>query len=482
MIRNSAKLTALAAATLLGSVVTVNCSKGSGSDDKTVGHVSLDLKLASGATVSSVHYLIHAGMPSGIADVNGDINISDVNSTTSAFHSFPASTGDVVTLTAMTSTGTSCTGTSSPFAVTAGNTASVAVTLVCGGSVPTQGSGSVGIGGTIVEGDNCPLLTSWSASPLQTSVGATIDVSGAATDADVGVIPGESLTFAWTASPGGTFTNAAALSTQFTCGVSGANTITLTVSDNHVPSACSTKIDIPVNCVGGVVCGNGVVEAGEVCDPAGSYTSGVGICAADCKSYLPAVCGNSKLETGEQCDPPNGTTCSATCQTVVQSQCGNNVKEAGEDCDPPNGKTCDNNCKTIPESACQMCEITNTTGGTCFQTSNTSNAGTTNYAVFGCNGFSGADFTNCVALIGCLRSNHCGSGDDPTPCLCGNLSTGACATTPPANLPGVCASKYVTAAAGGDVFGLFFSTDSPIGISNNLYSCDVDACASGVCL
>jgi cysteine-rich repeat protein len=478
MIRNSAKFTALAVATLLGSVATVNCSKSGGSDDKPVGHVNLALQLASGAKVNTVHYKIHASTPTGISDVEGDINTSDPNATASAYHSFPASMGDVVTLSATTTAGIACSGNSMPFTVTANNVAAVDVTLVCGGSVPTQNGGSVAIMGTVVEGDNCPLLTSWAASPLQTSLDGTIDVSGAASDADVGVIPGETLTYAWS-STGGTFADATAQSTKFTCKVSGAQTITLSVTDNHVPMSCPTSVQIPVNCVGGIVCGNGVVEAGEACEGVGSYTPNVGICGANCQYQAP-VCGNAKVELGEGCDDGNtvdGDGCSSACQK--QSVCGNGIVEDGEECDPPAAGSCDDTCHIIHHTdVCTPCEISATTAGTCFQTSNTDNAGTTDSAKFGCNGFTGAALTACNDLIACMRATKCGAGDDPTPCLCGALPATTCATTPAASLPGVCAPKYVTAAAGGDVFGLFFSTDSPIGVSNNLYACDVDACTA----
>jgi hypothetical protein len=478
MIRNSAKFTALAVATLLGSVATVNCSK-SGSDDTTVGHVNLALSLASGAKVNSVHYKIHAGTPTGIADVEGDIATADPNATASAYHSFPASMGDVVTLTATTTAGIGCNGSSMPFSVTPGTVAAVDVTLVCGGSTPQQNSGSIGIHGTVVEGDNCPLLTSWAASPLQTSLNGTIDVSGAASDADVGVIPGEVLTYAWS-STGGTFADPAAQSTKFTCKVSGAQTLTLTVTDNHTPTSCPTSVQIPVNCVGGVVCGNGVIETGEACEGVGTYTTDVGICGANCQ-YVAPICGNGKKELGEGCDHGAlngpGDSCSSACQ--AQSVCGNGIIETGEECDPPASGSCDPTChKIIQVDLCTPCEISGTTAGTCFQTSSTPNAGTTDKTKFGCNGFTGAALTACQDLIGCMRTSHCGAGDDPTPCLCGNLSQNACATTPAASLPGVCAPKYIAAAAGGDVFGLFFSTDSPIGVSNNLYSCDVDACTA----
>jgi cysteine-rich repeat protein len=478
MIRNSAKLTALAVATLIGSVATVNCSKNSTGEDKNVGHVNLALTVPSGAKVNSFHYKITGGTPMGIADVDGDINTSDPNATATAYQSFPASMGNTVTLTATTTAGESCSGTSMPFNVQAGGVAMVDVTLICGGTMQATGSGSVSIKGTIVEGDDCPVLTAWSASPLQTSLGGKIDVAGAATDADVGVIAGETLTYAWT---GGMFDNAAAASTKFTCTVSGTNTITLTVSDNHVPTPCSATVSIPVTCIGGTVCGNGVVEAGEQCEGLGTYTPGVGICDATCH-YAPPVCNNGKVETGEQCDPPNGTTCSATCQNQAPpAVCGNGVTEAPETCDDnntANGDGCSSTCTVeVPtESACMACERNATNvAGTCFQTSTTANAGTNDWTKFGCNGFTGTDKTNCTALLSCMRTNNCGAGSDPTPCLCGNLSATTCATTAAASLPGVCKNAYIAAANGGDVFGLFFSTDSPIGVANNLYTCDKDA-------
>jgi hypothetical protein len=352
----------------------------------------------------------------------------------------------VVTLMATASNGQACTGQSAPFDVHTGATAQVGVTLVCGGGTPTQTMGQVNIGATFVEGDNCPLVTSWSVSPLQVSIAGTINVAATATDADVGVTPGEALTFAWTAA-GGTFASPADARTTFTCTVSGAQTLTLTVSDNHAPKSCADHVDVNVLCVGGDtlgLCGDGVVGPAEQCDGAGTYTPNVGVCGPNCFFQHP-VCGNGYLELGEQCDPPNGTTCDSTCKTIAP----------------------------LNSASCAFCEINATTAGTCFNTSTTQNAGTTDYTKFGCNGFSGSARTHCFDLIACLRATHCGAGDDPTPCLCGALPAATCAATSLSALPGVCAAPYL--AAGLDVFGQFFSTDSPIGVANNLYACDVDA-------
>ncbi|MBU0716980.1 MAG: thrombospondin type 3 repeat-containing protein [Planctomycetes bacterium] len=61
--------------------------------------------------------------------------------------------------------------------------------------------------------------------------------------------------------------------------------------------------------------------AGETVDRTGCSTSG--------PPPTGAVCGNGVVETGEQCDPPNGSTCDANCQTVSAGGLAN------DSCDSP---------------------------------------------------------------------------------------------------------------------------------------------------
>jgi fibro-slime domain-containing protein len=117
------------------------------------------------------------------------------------------------------------------------------------------------------------------------------------------------------------------------------------------PSVCSSSI----------VCGNSLVEPGEVCDPPGQNG-----CKAGCKSFdpntsNPPVCGNDVIEGTETCDPPDvGKGCSAQCAvengwTCPQAgvcfrnpYCGDNIVQSaqGEGCDPPNvGNGCSATCK-----------------------------------------------------------------------------------------------------------------------------------------
>jgi hypothetical protein len=105
------------------------------------------------------------------------------------------------------------------------------------------------------------------------------------------------------------------------------------------------------------VCGNGIVEVPEECEPPGTTT-----CRPNCTACPPGecaapVCGNGRVETGESCDPPNGHTCDATCTTCqpgtcATPACGNGSVEYGETCDPPNGTTCDDACITCPVTGC----------------------------------------------------------------------------------------------------------------------------------
>ncbi len=471
MIRSSTVRVAALAVALSGGGIAINCSKGSSNPGST-GKVSLAFTLPSGAKINDVAYDIKAGAPAGIADVTGHINTSDPNATASVEHSFPASTGDTVTLDATTTTGVSCHGVSTPFDVTPGGTASVSVTLVCGAATNPTGAGSVIVNSTVVEGNACPYLTSWVASPLQTSVGATIDVAAAAADLST---PPDTLTFAWT--PAANFTAPTAGSTQYHCTAPGPHTITVTVSDNHASSPCTAHVDIQVNCV------------------------------------AVSVCGNNTVEVGEQCDPPNGTTCDQFCQTIVPTTgtagaaggaaggAGGTAGAAGSSATGGTagssatggtaGSMAGNNGQGgggAQSAACTSCETNATADGTCFNTS-------VDGVVNGCDGFSGTQKDACYALVNCIRTGNgsghtCASGDDATPCLCGTLSASACGQSDPTTLPGVCRAQYIAAngGTGAGLFGVFFSTSSPVGIANNMFTCDIDmasdtglSCPSSIC-
>jgi outer membrane protein assembly factor BamB len=331
--------------------------------------LSLALSLPSGVMISMVRYDIHSGQPtSPPADKNGSIDTSNGMATASVETSYPASANDTVTLTATTSAGEPCTGTSIAFDVTSNGQSLVAVTLTCGLLVPDAGTGSVRVNGTVVDNsDVCPTLTAWSASPLSTSSTGVITVSAAATDQ----ITTDYLAYQWSVSPnvmvdGGVvdaFANDTAQATTFQCPGMGSYAITVTVNDNHLPQNCTASRTIEVGCG---LCGNGVVDLGEQCDSAAQFMNQT--CDPNTCQLIPVVCGNGlALQPGKQCDsdaafanntcaPPGGvtvdnvpgpgTTMVAGCQ-LVPVVCGNGLVQPGEDCEPPNTTTCDANCIKI---------------------------------------------------------------------------------------------------------------------------------------
>src|SRR5262245_18627409 len=107
----------LAAASLSVGALAVNCSKTDRSSDD-VGGIKLALTIPGGLTVNSVNWTINSSTNMSLA--SGTINTSDVNSSASVDTSCPASTGDTLTMSATTTTGVACTGTSLPFNVVAG--------------------------------------------------------------------------------------------------------------------------------------------------------------------------------------------------------------------------------------------------------------------------------------------------------------------------------------------------------------------------
>lgn len=104
------------------------------------------------------------------------------------------------------------------------------------------------------------------------------------------------------------------------------------------------------------VCGNGKIEAGEICDD-GNTLSGDG-CSAVCDKE--AICGNSIIEDNEQCDDGNiltGDGCNEICriEEEITETCGNGTLDVGEMCDEGafNSDTEPNSCrKNCQKASC----------------------------------------------------------------------------------------------------------------------------------
>ena len=208
------------------------------------GRVLLALVLpGGGATISNVSWTVKS--PSNQVVASGSIDTSRSGASASFALGLANSKGYVVTMAAKTSGGDTCSGSSAPFDVVAGQTTPVSISLICPFVTPDAGLGSILVTGTVVPGDNCPALAFWSTSPETAAAnGGQIDVTGTATDAD----PGDTLTYSWSAAAG-SFAAPASATTTYTCGPAGSQVLHLTVSDNHVPTPCWIDVAFPpVSC------------------------------------------------------------------------------------------------------------------------------------------------------------------------------------------------------------------------------------------
>ena len=484
----TARMTAVAAVALLSGAVAMNCSNTKTGSNGPDGMLSMALTLPGGVSIGSVSYIIHSAQPTGApADKTGTIDTSNSMATPSVETSYPASTNDTVTLNATTSDGEPCTGTSAQFPVVSNGQALVSVVLTCGLLTPDGGAGSVRVLGSVVDNsDICPVLNTWTVSPLTTGPTGTINVGSSATDGNAA----DGLTYKWTASPAPAtdpFTASTSANTTFNCPGTGNFALTVTVDDHHMPTNCTAVRTVNIACG---LCGNGTLDPGEDCDSAAAAFMNNTCDSATCKT-IPTVCGNSLVQPGEQCDSAaafaNHTCDSTTCQNIAVV-CGNGLLQPGEECDagPAGSPTCDTSCHII--SACLSCE---TAGTACLGTK------VTTASAFGCAGLTGAAQTNCNSLKLCLEqhpncsnpANVAPASTDPTACFCGALDAASCAGAAAATITGPCAASYfavyggVTNAARDSVLGDFFAKATATGMANNLYACDVtkSCLAPGIC-
>ncbi|NNC75925.1 MAG: DUF4397 domain-containing protein, partial [Acidimicrobiia bacterium] len=131
---------------------------------------------------------------------------------------------------------TNCRG-ATDFTVTVGQATEIMVILNC--KSPAR-FGAVRVNGKF---NICAELTKMVVSPLQTSVGNTIDLFAAGEDAE-----GDEIAFSWAAEGGVVNANTAPEAT-FTCVDVGEGSVTVTVSDDDF-DYCTSSWTVPVTCVG----------------------------------------------------------------------------------------------------------------------------------------------------------------------------------------------------------------------------------------
>ena len=112
--------------------------------------------------------------------------------------------------------------------------------------------------------------------------------------------------------------------------------------------SCKTDADCADTepCNGAETCS--AVAAGQACAAGAPLDEGSACGTADVCSggvCVPAVCGNGVVEPGEFCEPPGSATCDAACQSLL---CGDGKIDAGETCDDGNHDNldgCDASCR-----------------------------------------------------------------------------------------------------------------------------------------
>jgi hypothetical protein len=189
----------------------------------------LALSLPTGANIASVGYRVLSSEDVTLAA--GTIDVSQSGASLSLDLILAPGSGDVIELSAVTSAGATCAGTSAPFDVTPGQPVFVGLTLICGGDQPDTG--------------HCPTVQSWGVTPVVASVPlGTIDVGVTAGAPDAT----DPLTTSWIATAG-SFVDASAAETQYVCTTAGPQTLALTVRDDASSPACAATATFLVSCV-----------------------------------------------------------------------------------------------------------------------------------------------------------------------------------------------------------------------------------------
>jgi hypothetical protein len=204
------------------------------------GTVRVAFVLPDGSNLTELDYSVQSA--SGVTLTSGSFDVSASTTDPSFTIALPPATGDLLNVVALTNDNLTCTATTAAFNVASGQTTPVQVPLMCPGR-PSARPGVLNISVTAGDANNCPSITSAVAAPGQTTVGATLAVSAAASDPDAY----DTLAFHW--SPAGNFDDPASAQAVFRCFQSGTQTVTLTVNDNHAINPCTATTTLTVTCV-----------------------------------------------------------------------------------------------------------------------------------------------------------------------------------------------------------------------------------------
>lgn len=218
----------VAATTLLA----MGCSRGAGGD---VGALRVALVLPGDVAFSTVTYTVTGN---GIVPRTGAIPVEDTTTATALVTGLPSGSGYTVAMLAVSrNTPTVCEGVGT-FAVTAGQTTIVPVTLQCRAGIIKPGA--VAVTGRL---DSCPVISDLTASSLEARLGQSVAISVVTSDTD-----GDTVSVAWTqpSSDIGSIDTPWAASTTFTCRSGGTVWLSVAVSDGICGDSRTNAI--PVTC------------------------------------------------------------------------------------------------------------------------------------------------------------------------------------------------------------------------------------------
>jgi hypothetical protein len=214
----------------------IGCSAGEAGarwETEKTGSVGLALLVSPGVSVTAGTYNITG--PNGFVAA-GTVAVGQTADVSLVVSGLPIGSGYSLTVTAMADDGvTACTG-AAPFDVAGGASSTVVVHLVC--RVPANAGRLL----VMSDIDACPTIDSMGASPAEVLVGAALDLSAAAHDADGAPA---ALTYAWSASDGSLSTTSQP-NPSFTCTNPGVVAIDLTVSDGN--ATCNDSLALTVWC------------------------------------------------------------------------------------------------------------------------------------------------------------------------------------------------------------------------------------------
>jgi len=460
----------------------------------TVESGSVRLALAAGdRTITTVTAVLEG--KDGFASQTHQIDVQGDNGVISIFFGdLPAARGYRITLSA-----DDCRG-SATFNVDADQVSLVDVPLSCGEQSAGQPSGSAQITGSIQPGGGsgspgCDFGLQIVAAPsVQNGSGP---ISGVSLSLRGGVTP-TGVQWSSSSSNGasgtiGDLSGAADTSVSFDCSSNGIVYVVAKVTGSSNALECIEQTRVRIDCVNQSgsaplpVCGNGLIETGEVCDtngagpdvlPAGSPASSS--CSSNCTQITTGpsgpgpICGNGVIETGEACDTngagvdvlppatPPGSTCAELCTAIVPP---------APPPPPPPGGAC---------LACAQANCATQYADALGSTSSAANVATVTQlfdCVIGSNWESGGP----IPASSCFFKDPGQPRGSLLPCYCGATPQATCLGTGPADHNQACgvqveAASGCTTLTASCVTGSGSNPAVPLGDALQLLNCERAAC------